>query len=67
MPQKPVDVPTAPEPKNYRIEFKVVVFIKTNHLSVEAIEQAIHAAAKARDGFAYVSDVNITSGQPEEV
>lgn len=67
MPQKPVDVPTAPEPKNYRIEFKVTAFIRTNHLSIEAIEQAIHAAVQSRDGFAYVSNINITHSKPEEV
>lgn len=54
-----VDVPDAPPPKSYRIELKVVVFIKTVHLSTKAIEQAIYDAAKSRDAFALITDTNI--------
>jgi hypothetical protein len=58
MPQIP-PVPEPPSPKSYKIELKVSVFVRTNHLSVEAIESAIHEAVKSRDGFAYISDINV--------
>jgi hypothetical protein len=60
MPQKPVDVPPPPAPKSFKLEFRVTVFLKSNHLSTEAIEQAVIEAIRSRDGFAYVSDIGIT-------
>ncbi len=62
MPEIP-EIPDGGEPQGYRVELRVICYVKGHHISPQRIEDTIIKAVQEHEAFCLVRDLSVTRSE----